>query len=143
MSFDSQKTWEDLVACSSIYSSKKGSHKWNYSGNFCINHLLDNIFQIMDAENVTVTQIIPCLAMVSEKMKVILPRLSKNSIILWEKISIILKNSEWHWNVTSRFHRGRERGKACWTCGCFSWTYFELDFWSVVTLKKSWVVFVV
>ena len=44
--------------------------------------LLDNIFQIMDAENVTVTQIIPCLAMVSEKMKVILPTLSKNSIIL-------------------------------------------------------------
>ena len=43
---------------------------------------LDSIFQIMDTENVTVTQIIPCLAMVSEKMKVILPTLSKKSIIL-------------------------------------------------------------
>ena len=42
--------------------------------------LLDNIFQILDTENVPVTQIIPCLAMLSKK--VIMPTLSKNSIIL-------------------------------------------------------------
>ena len=29
--------------------------------------LLDNIFQILDTENVPVTQIIPCLAMLSKK----------------------------------------------------------------------------
>ena len=44
--------------------------------------LLDNIFQILDTENVPVTQIIPYLAMLSKKMKVILPTLSKSTIIL-------------------------------------------------------------
>ena len=44
--------------------------------------LLDNIFQILDTENMPVTQIIPSLTMLSKKMKVILPTLSKNSIIL-------------------------------------------------------------
>ena len=42
--------------------------------------ILDNIFQIFDTENVSIMQIIPCLAilMKKKKMKVILSTLSKS-----------------------------------------------------------------
>ena len=39
--------------------------------------ILDNILQILDTENVPVMQIIPCLAILSKKLKVILSTLSK------------------------------------------------------------------
>ena len=39
--------------------------------------ILDNILQILDTENVPVMQIIPCLAILSKKLKMILSTLSK------------------------------------------------------------------
>ena len=49
---------------------------------YAIGYGLLDIFQILDIQNVPVTQIIPCLAMLSKKMKVILLTLSKKTIIL-------------------------------------------------------------
>ena len=41
--------------------------------------ILDNIFQILDTENVTVTQIIPCVAiLLKKKVEVLSPTLSKS-----------------------------------------------------------------
>ena len=54
-----------------------------------IHGILDHIFQIFNTENAPVEQILPCLAILLFKMKMILPTSSKHHIILWEKLKII------------------------------------------------------
>ena len=53
--------------------------------------ILDNILQILDTENVPVMQIIPCLAILSKKVKVILPILSKKTDDFMRKTKNYLK----------------------------------------------------
>ena len=56
---------------------------------------------------------------VKKKMKLILPTLSKNHTILWQKLKIILKKPKWHWKITSRFHRGKEKERPAGHVGVF------------------------
>ena len=46
--------------------------------------ILDQIFKVSDEEDISVKQIIPCLATL-KKVKMLLPTFSKNHTILWKK----------------------------------------------------------
>ena len=53
--------------------------------------ILDQIFKVLDEEDISPKQIIPCLATLPKKVKMLLWTLSKDLIILWEKLKITLK----------------------------------------------------
>ena len=52
---------------------------------------LDYIFQILDTENVSVKQIMPCLAVLSQKSENGIANIIKIHIILWQKLKVIWK----------------------------------------------------
>ena len=54
-------------------------------------HGILDIFQILDTENKSVMQIIPCLAILSKKVKVILPTLSKKTHNFMRKTNYLKK----------------------------------------------------
>ena len=56
--------------------------------------LLDQIFKVLDEENISTNQIIPCLATLSKKMKMLLRTLSKNHIILSKKLKATFKTTQ-------------------------------------------------
>ena len=80
--------------------------------------ILDQIFKVLDEEDISVKQIIPCLATL-KKVKMLLPTFSKNHTILWKKKLNFLKKPNWPWEITSWFLRKREITKVCWACGSF------------------------
>ena len=71
--------------------------------------ILDNILQILDTENVPVMQIIPYLAILSKKLKVILPTLSKKPDDFMRKTKNYFKKTP---NDIEKLHRDfLEEGK--------------------------------
>ena len=58
------------------------------------NGILDQIFKVLDEEDISVKQIIPCFATLSKKVKMLLRALSKNHIILWKKRKTTLKKPQ-------------------------------------------------
>ena len=81
--------------------------------------ILDYSFQILDTEDVSVKQIMPCLAILSQKSENDIAKHHQKNIILQEKLTIIWKNSKWPWEITSRFLKRRERRKATGHVGIF------------------------
>ena len=62
--------------------------------------ILDNIFQILDAENVPVKQIIPCLAILSKKVKMI-----SEKKLSEKNIQMTLRN-----NIQISQRKGKKKG---------------------------------
>ena len=83
--------------------------------------LLDYIFQILDTENVSVKQIMPCLAVLAQKSENGIANIIKKPHNFVTKTKSYLKSSKWPWEITSRFLKGGERRKAAGHERVFYW----------------------
>ena len=79
--------------------------------------ILDNIFQILDAENVPAKQIIPCLAILSQKSENDIANFVKKTHNFIRKTKSYLKKTQM--TLRNYIQVSPRKGKKGWACGCF------------------------